>query len=118
MNIIEVDPLNLYWEPACEDIQDSENVFHVDYMKNSAIKEQYPFMDGKLAETAWDASTTMTYESVEAQNKEHSDESVVYDWWYKKRVGTKTVVHLCKFCNGEVLWADRKSTRLNSSHQI
>ena len=105
VNIIEVDPLNLYWEPACEDIQDSENVFHVDYMKNSAIKEQYPFMDGKLAETAWDASTATTYESVEAQNKEHSDESVVYDWWYKKRVGTKTVVHLCKFCNGEVLWA-------------
>lgn len=105
VNIIEVDPLNLYWEPACEDIQDSENVFHVDYMKNSAIKEQYPFMDGKLAETAWDASTAMTYESVEAQNKEHSDESVVYDWWYKKTVGTKTVVHLCKFCNGEVLWA-------------
>lgn len=105
VNIIEVDPLNLYWEPACEDIQDSENVFHVDYVKNSTIKEQYPFMDGKLAETAWDASTAMTYDSVEAQNKEHSDESVVYDWWYKKRVGTKTVVHLCKFCNGEVLWA-------------
>ena len=109
VNIIEVDPLNLYWEPACENIQDSENVFHVEYVKNNTIKEQYPFMDGKLSETAWDASTAMTYESVESQNKEHSDESVVYDWWYKKRVGTKTVVHLCKFCNGEVLWASENT---------
>lgn len=109
VNVIEVDPMNLYWEAGIEDIQDSEYLFHVDYMKNSAIKEQYPFMDGKLAETAWDASTAMTYESVEAQNKEHSDESVVYDWWYKKRVGTRTVVHLCKFCNGEVLWASENT---------
>lgn len=105
VNVIEVDPMNLYWEPACEDIQDSENIFHVDYVKNNTIKQQYPFMEGKLANSAWDASTAMTYEDVEAQNKEHSDESVVYDWWYKKVVGTKTVVHLCKFCNGEVLWA-------------
>jgi hypothetical protein len=109
INIIEVDPLNLYWEPACEDIQESENIFHVDYVKNATIKQQYPFMDGKLSESAWDASTAMTYESVEEQNKEHSDESVVYDWWYKKRVGTKTVVHLCKFCNGEVLWASENT---------
>lgn len=109
VNVIEVDPLNLYWEPACEDIQESENIFHVDYVKNSTIKQQYPFMDGKLSESAWDASTAMTYDSVEEQNKEHSDESVVYDWWYKKKVGTKTVVHLCKFCNGEVLWASENT---------
>lgn len=109
INVIEVDPLNLYWEPACDNIQDSENVFHVDYVKNNAIKQMYPFMEGKLANSAWDASTTMTYEDVEAQNKEHSDESVVYDWWYKRQVGTKTVVHLCKFCNGEVLWASENT---------
>ena len=115
VNVIEVDPMNLYWEAGIEDIQDSEYLFHVDYMKNSAIKDQYPFMDGKLAETAWDASTAMTYESVEAQNKEHSDESVVYDWWYKKRIGTRTVVHLCKFCNGEVLWASENTDEYKDS---
>lgn len=103
INIIEVDPLNLYWEPGCEDIQDSENVFHVDYVKNKTIKEQYPFMEDKLGESG--ATTITTYNNAENQNREHSDESVVYDWWYKRKVGTKTVVHLCKFCAGEVLWA-------------
>lgn len=103
VNVIEVDPLNLYWEPGCEDIQDSENVFHVDYVKNKDIKEQYPFMEGKLGESG--ATAVTTYNNAENQNREHSDESVVYDWWYKRKVGTKTVVHLCKFCDGEVLWA-------------
>lgn len=115
INIIEVDPLNLYWEPACEDIQDSENIFHVDYVKNTTLKEQYPFMENKLSDSAWDASKAMTYADVEAQNKEHSDESVVYDWWYKKQVGTKTVVHLCKFCNGEVLWASENTDAYKES---
>lgn len=107
INIIEVDPLNLYWEPGIEDIQDSENIFHVDYVKNNVIKQQYPFMDGKLANN--ESGTLTTYNNQESTNQEHSDESVVYDWWYKKTNGTKTVVHLCKFCNGEVLWASENT---------
>lgn len=103
VNIIEIDPLNLIWEPGIEDIQDSENVFHIDYVKNSMIKQQYPFMNGKLTESGW--GDVQAYGNAESMNKDHSDESVVYDWWYKKKVGTKSVVHLCKFCNGEVLWA-------------
>lgn len=115
INIIEVDPMNLYWEPGCENIQESENLFHVDYMKNNTIKEQYPFMDGKLSDSAWDSGAIGTYSNAESQTKEHSDESVVYDWWYKKRVGTKTVVHLCKFCNGEVLWASENTDAYKES---
>lgn len=107
INVIEVDPLNLYWEPGIEDIQDSENVFHVDYVKNNVIKQQYPFMEGKLANN--ESGTLTTYNNQESTNQEHSDESVVYDWWYKKTNGTKTVVHLCKFCNGEVLWASENT---------
>ena len=103
INIIEIDPLNLIWEPGIEDIQDSENVFHIDYVKNSTIKQQYPFMDGKLTESGW--GDVQAYQNTESQNRDHGDESVVYDWWYKRKNGTKSVVHLCKFCNGEVLWA-------------
>lgn len=103
INIIEIDPLNLIWEPGIEDIQDSENVFHIDYVKNSMIKQQYPFMDGKLTESGW--GDVQAYQNTESQNRDHGDESVVYDWWYKRKNGTKSVVHLCKFCNGEVLWA-------------
>ena len=107
INIIKIDPLNLFWEPEIEDIQDSESVFHLEYVKNKTIKENYPFMDGKLTDNAM--GEIASYDNAEAQNREHSDESVVFDWWYKKTNGTKTVVHLCKFCNGEVLWASENT---------
>lgn len=107
INIIEIDPVNLVWEPGIEDIQDSENIFHIDYVKNSLIKQQYPFMDGKLTESGW--GDVQAYNNQESMNKDHSDESVVFDWWYKRRNGTKAVVHLCKFCNGEVLWASENT---------
>ena len=113
VNIIEIDPLNLVWEPGIEDIQDSENIFHIDYVKNSFIKQQYPFMDGKLTDNAM--GEIPAYGNPESQNKEHSDESVVYDWWYKKKTSTKTVVHLCKFCNGEVLWASENTEQYKES---
>lgn len=107
INVIEIDPLNLYWEPGCEDIQDSENLFHVDYVKNNVLKQQYPFMDGKLSDG--DTGEVVKYHEAESQNQDHTNESVVYDWWYKRVNGTKTVVHLCKFCNGEVLWASENT---------
>ena len=113
INVIEIDPLNLIWEPGIEDIQDSENIFHIDYVKNNLIKQQYPFMDGKLTDNA--TGDVTGYNNEESQNKEHSDESVVYDWWYKKQNGTKTVVHLCKFCNGEVLWASENTKEYKDS---
>ena len=113
INIITIDPLNLVWEDGIEDIQDSENVFHIDYMKNSFIKEKYPFMKDKLGEG--DLGDVEAYNNSESQNKDHSDESVVFDWWYKKFNGTKQVVHLCKFCNGEVLWASENTEQYRES---
>ena len=114
INIIEIDPLNLVWESGIEDIQDSENVFHIDYVKNNIIKEQYPFMDGKLSQS--EGAEVGTYYNAETQGKDHTDESVVYDWWYKRKVGTKTVVHLCKFCNGEVLWASENTDKFKDGY--
>lgn len=113
INIIEIDPLNLYWEAGVEDIQDSENVFHVDYVKNNVLKAQYPFMDGKL--TSANTDSIASYDNAEEQSNEHGDETVVYDWWYKRKVGTKTVVHLCKFANGEVLWASENTDQYKDS---
>ena len=107
VNIIEIDPLNLVWEPGIEDIQDSENIFHIDYVKNNLIKQQYPFMDGKLTESGW--GDVQAYQNAESMNRDHGDESVVFDWWYKRKNGTRSVVHLCKFCNGEVLWASENT---------
>lgn len=108
INIIEVEPLNLFWEDGIEDIQESESIFHLEYVKNATIKEQYPFMDGKLTNNSTGEMTSYN-EPENTSSKGHSDESIVYDWWYKKQNGTQTVVHLCKFCNGEVLWASENT---------
>lgn len=34
-----------------------------------------------------------------------SKKSIVVDWYYKKRAGTKLVLHLIKFCEGNLLYA-------------
>lgn len=105
VNIRSVDVLNLFWENGVEDIQDSQNIFHVEYQHNDTIIEQYPFMKEKLAGGQGQINE---YRS-ENVNKDHEQQSLVFDWYYKRKVGTKTVVHLCKFCCGEVLWASENT---------
>lgn len=106
INIQCTDILNLYWTPGIENIQDADNLFHVEYVKKKVIVQQYPFMKEKMGESGvWGQPE---YNS-EVQNTEHSDEQIVVDWWYKKMEGTKTVVHLCKFCCGQVLWASENT---------
>lgn len=106
INVQTTDVLNLYWTPGIENIQDADNLFHVEYVKRKTIIQQYPFMKDRLGESGVWAQAE--YNS-EVQNNEHSDEQIVVDWWYKKMEGTKTVVHLCKFCCGEVLWASENT---------
>ncbi len=106
INVQCTDALNLYWTPGIEDIQDADNLFHVEYVKKKSIIQQYPFMKDRLGESGVWAQAE--YNS-EVQNREHSDEQIVVDWWYKKMEGTRTVVHLCKFCCGEVLWASENT---------
>ena len=106
INIQCTDSLNLYWTPGIENIQDADNLFHVEYVKKKTITQQYPFMKEKIGESGvWGQPE---YNS-EIQNNEHSDEQIVVDWWYKKMEGTKTIVHLCKFCCGQVLWASENT---------
>lgn len=106
INVQCTDVLNLYWTPGVEDIQDADNLFHVEYVKDKVILQQYPFMKDRLGQSGvWSQAE---YNS-EIQNREHSDEQIVVDWWYKKMEGTRTVVHLCKFCCGQVLWASENT---------
>lgn len=105
IDIETVDVLNVAWEPGEEDVQNSTNFFHVEYENNSAIEEAYPFMKGKLISTG--ANELNEYHKDD--NYTNDGKSLIYDWYYKKRSGTKTVVHYCRFCNGEVLWASENT---------
>ena len=95
-----IDPLNLYWEPGISDIQDSQNVFHVELRDNNLLKEQYPQLEGKLGGKNVTVSKYLYDDTVDT-----SDKSPVIDWYYKKSEGGKDVLHYVKYVGETVLYA-------------
>lgn len=101
IDIRSLDLLNLYWEPGITDIQKSRNMFHVELVDKDTIRAQYPdVLDRTLASPTIDVSKYIYDDSVDT-----SDKTVVVDWYYKRESGGRSVVHYCKFCSGEVLYA-------------
>ena len=94
------DILSLFWEPGVTDIQHSRNFFHVTLRDNDLLLEEYPQLEGKLSSSTLDLSQYLYDDTVDT-----TDKSAVVDWYYKKRVGGRTVLHYCKFVNDEVLFA-------------
>ena len=100
VNIVEIDLLNLYWEPGIKDLQESENVFVCEAVPNDRIKATYPEAADALGKTAEFA------EYIHDESIDTSDKSLVVDWYYKKSAGGgKTVLHYCKFVGDRVLYA-------------
>ena len=95
-----VDILNLFWEPGVTKIQNSANVFHVKLEDNTALEQAYPELSGKLGGNGLDISKYVYDDTVDTTEK-----SVVVDWYYKKKQGSKTVLHYCKFVGETVLYA-------------
>lgn len=103
IDIRELDMLNLFWEPGITDIQKSANLFHVELVDSERIKEQYPKLTDPGSDTAVELAKYVYDDTVDT-----TDKSVVVDWYYKLRNGNgKTVLHYCKFCNGQVLYASQ-----------
>ena len=94
------DILSLFWQPGVTDIQDSRNFFHVALVDNDVLMGQYPQLHGKLGTSTLDLSKFIYDDAVDT-----SEKSAVIDWYYKKNLGGKNVLHYCKFVNDEVLFA-------------
>ena len=100
VSIRKVDLINLFWESGITDIQQSRNVFHVELMDNDVLEDLYPQLVNKLGGASMDLSKYVYDDTVDTTNK-----SVVVDWYYKRSVNGKTVLHYCKYVNDEVLYA-------------
>lgn len=100
ISIRKIDIINLFWESGIMDIQMSRNVFHVELADNDLLTSAYPQLIGKLGSGTMDVTKYIYDDTVDTTNK-----SVVVDWYYKKSVEGKTVLHYCKFVNDEVLFA-------------
>ena len=94
------DIFNLYWEPGVRDIQKSRNLFCLELQDNDLLLEQYPFLEGTLGGHTPEAVNYLYDADVDTTGK-----STVVDWYYKKRVGGKQVLHYVKFVNDTVLFA-------------
>ena len=100
IDVRKVDLLNLFWEPGITDIQKSRNLFHVDVVDNELLEAQYPALKDKLGSSVIDVAKYSYDDTVDT-----SEKSAVVDWYYKKQLGTREVLHYVKFCVGEVLFA-------------
>ena len=103
--IEQIDVLNLFWQPGVKDIQRSRNLFHVQLMDNEELEEVYPELAGKLGSGGVTVSQYHYDDTVDTSTK-----SAVIDWYYKRRVGSKTVLHYCKYVNSTVLFATENET--------
>lgn len=100
IDIRPLDLLNLFWQPGITDIQKSRDLFHVELVDSDSLKQQYP----GLKDPGSEAEITLA-KYVYDDTVDTTDKSVVVDWYYKLDQGGRTVLHYCKFCNGQVLYA-------------
>lgn len=100
IEIKHIDILNLFWEPGIKDIQKSKNIFHVELMDNDVLVSLYPQLSGKLGNGGMEISKYVYDDTVDT-----SEKSAVVDRYYKIIRNGVEIVHYCKFCNGELLYA-------------
>ena len=100
ISIRRIDLINLFWESGIMDIQKSRNLFHVELADNDILEQTYPQLQGKLGSATMDITKYVYDDKVDT-----NDKSIVVDWYYKKNVNGKTVLHYCKYVNDVVLFA-------------
>ncbi len=107
IDIKQIDILNMFWESGIKDIQDSRNVFVVELESNDVITEKYPQTYGRLSGSTLDVARYIYDDTVDTEDK-----SAVVDWYYKKRVGNREIVHYCKFVNDIILYSSENDPLL------
>ena len=104
ISVRSVDILNLFWEPGITDIQKSANVFRCELVRNKDLEARYPQLSGKLS---GQSITLAQYDYDDTVDT--TDMSVMIEWYYKRKVGSKTVLHYVQMVNDEVLFATENS---------
>lgn len=107
-----IDLLKVFWQPGITDIQQSRNLFIVDYLHRDTIRELYPDLDAdKLA------GATGERQYLTDDYADMSDMVPVVDWYYKRMSedGTPTL-HYCKFIDEHVLFASENESGYESGY--
>lgn len=104
ISITRINPLNIFWEPGVEDIEDSREVFHVQYADRDSLMADYPQYADALERMAGSDTIGLT----EFRTDDYIDKTgkvLVVDWYRKERQNGSTILRYIKFC-GELLLYD------------
>ena len=110
VDIQAIDILSLYWDPGITDIQKSANVFYVKLQDNKFLEHKYPQLVGKLGEGSVQVSHYIHDDTIDTKDK-----TPVIDWYYKRQIENRTIVHYCKICNGELLYSSEDDSKYAKS---
>ena len=110
VDIRQIDILNCFWEPGIKDIQQSRNFYTVELVDNDILESLYPQLAGKLGSSGLDIAKYIYDDTVDTTKK-----TPVIDWYYKLRIGTKNILHYCKFCDDVLLYASENDPQLSDS---
>ena len=100
IDIRQVDILNVFWEGGIKDIQDSRNLFSVELVDTDVLEETYPGLKGKISSGGVDIAKYLYDDEVDTSSK-----SAVIDWYYKKNISGRTVLHYCKYVGDHILYS-------------
>lgn len=98
ISIDRIDPLNIFWEPGVEDIQDSRNLFILSLVDRDLIEADYPEYAGQLGGKSFETTRYDYDDTVDTSGK-----VTVIDWYYKRRTNGRTVLHYARFTDPEHL---------------
>lgn len=108
VSVKEIDLLKIYWEPGITDIQDSRNLFITELVDTDILEQMYPEHKGKLK--GYEGTDIAQYNYDE--HIDLSEKSQVIDWYYKVHDPSgRTILHYCKFCCDEVLYASENDPK-------
>ncbi len=107
IDIKDIDLLKIFWEPGKKKIQDSKNLFIVELADPEDLALAYPEAEKKKFGKSITVSEYIHDESIDT-----SDKVLVVDWYYKKRIGGRTVLHYVKFCGDALLYATENEPAL------
>lgn len=105
ISIINVNLLNLFWEPGVTDIQNSRYFFHVELCDKDILEETYPQLKGKLTSANMIVSRYQYDDAIDT-----SDKACVIECYYHKQVNGRRVLHYVKYVGDEVLYATENDT--------
>ena len=100
VDIKQLDILNLFWEPGIKNLEQSANLFYATAVDKSALMAEYPDKADKIKSGFGELSAYRMDDGIIDTSK-----ALVVDWYYKKKVGGKTLLHYCKFSGEALLFA-------------